>query len=268
MTIDPKPWMAEAFGRTADTYDQVVPMCGMFADDLLSVAAPQPGEAVLDVACGRGAVTIPLARAVAPAIVTAIDLSAGMIRQLALDLGERHIDNVTLRVGDAERLDVQPESLDLVTCGYGMQYLYNPGLFCTGVAAALRQGGRVVASIPLTMTAPWNVYNELVATYARRLVEPVQPGPPRPDVSALFEAAGLVEVEEATVARTFVLGTFDDWWAWTLSHGHRIFLDGLREPDREEFKRDAKDRMEPKRARAGYEMEWTTQIVVGRKGRD
>jgi ubiquinone/menaquinone biosynthesis C-methylase UbiE len=263
MTIDPKPWMAAAFDRAATTYDQVIPMCGMFAEDLLDVAAPQPGEVALDVACGRGAVTIPLAQAVAPAAVAAIDLSAGMIRQLAVDLARRHIGNVTLTVGDAEHLDLRPDSLDLVTCGYGMQYLYNPTAFCAGVAPALHRGGRLIASIPLAMTAPWNVYNELVPRYARRLVEPVQPGPPRPDLPALFGAAGLVEIAVSTVTRAFVLPTFDDWWTWTLSHGHRIFLEGLRSADREAFKRDAKGRMEPLRTPAGYEMEWTTQIVLG-----
>lgn len=268
MKIDPKPWMAEAFGRTADTYDQVIPMCGMFAEDLLDIAAPQPGEVALDVACGRGAVTIPLAQAVAPAAVTAVDLSAGMIRQLAIDLAARGIDNVTLTVTDAELLDLQPDSLDLVTCGYGMQYLYNPTSFCAAVVPALRTGGRLVASIPLTMTAAWNVYNELVPAFAPRLVKPVQPGPPRPDLPALFDSAGLVQIAESTVTRAFVLNTFDDWWTWTLSHGHRIFLDGLSELDREAFKRDAKDRMEPLRTTAGYEMEWTTQIVVGRNAPD
>lgn len=107
-----------------------------------------------------------------------------------------------------------------------------------------------------------------VPIYARRLVEPVLPGPPRPDLPALFDAAGLVDIAESTVTRAFELNTFDDWWTWTLSHGHRIFLDGLSEPDRDEFKRDAKDRMESLRTASGYEMEWTTQIVVGRKGPD
>lgn len=256
--------MAEAFGRAAATYDQVIPMCQEFAEDLVEVAAPLSGEAALDVACGRGAVTIPLARAVAPAQVTAVDLSEGMIRQLAADLEKQRVDNVELRVGDAERLDVRAESLDLVTCGYGMQYLYAPHSFCTGAVTALRAGGRLVASIPLAMAAPWDVYNELVRTYARRLVLPVQPGPPRPDLVALFSEAGLVDVTSSTVTRSFVLPTFEDWWRWTLSHGHRIFLDGLDAADRD-FKTEASRRMEGLRAAGGYELSWTTEIAVGRK---
>jgi ubiquinone/menaquinone biosynthesis C-methylase UbiE len=261
--VDPKPWLAEVFGRSAPTYDQVIPMCAEFAEDLLDIAGPRPEEAALDAACGRGAVTIPLARAVAPAKVIAVDLAEGMIRQLATDLHERGIDNVDLKVGNAEDLDVTAGSLDLITCGYGMQYLYDPARFCAAAVAALRPGGRLVASIPLAMTAAWNVYNELVSKYARRLVEPVQPGPPRPDLVVLFSRAGLIESRSSTVTRSFVLPTFEDWWTWTLSHGHRIFLDGLQPADRDEFRSDAFERMEPLRTAAGYELSWTTQIAVG-----
>lgn len=263
--VDPKPWMAEAFGRAAPSYDRVLPFCSEFAEDLLADAAPLPGEDALDVACGRGAVTLPLARAVAPGSVVAVDLSEGMIRELRAELEEQGVSNVDSRVADAERLDLEPLSIDLVTCGFGMQYLYEPERLCSSVERGLRSGGRFAASIPVQMEAPWDVYGDLVRRFASRLVEAVVPGPPRPHLVSLLTASGLQVHSERTVRRSFTLASTDDWWHWTLSHGHRVFLDGLTSDDREEFRSEASRLMEPHRADDGYEMTWTTQVVVASK---
>ena len=112
------------------------------------------------------------------------------------------------------------------------------------------------------MTAAWDVYGQLVARYARQLVEPVVPGPPRPDLQALMAAGGLEVVDARTVERSFVLADEADWWAWTLSHGHRIFLDGLSVADREEFREEAVGLMRPHVTEGGYPMVWRTEIVV------
>ena len=55
---------AGVFDRAAATYDAVgVPFFGPIAEGLVAALAPQPGERVLDVGCGRGAVLGRVARA-------------------------------------------------------------------------------------------------------------------------------------------------------------------------------------------------------------
>lgn len=59
------PRVADVFDALATTYDQTgMPFFRAVGARLVEQLAPQPGDRALDIGCGRGAVTIPLARAV------------------------------------------------------------------------------------------------------------------------------------------------------------------------------------------------------------
>jgi O-methyltransferase/aklanonic acid methyltransferase len=51
--------VAGVFGRSAASYDSVIPFFGTFGRLLVDAAALRPGERVLDLACGRGACALP-----------------------------------------------------------------------------------------------------------------------------------------------------------------------------------------------------------------
>jgi ubiquinone/menaquinone biosynthesis C-methylase UbiE len=55
---------AGVFSRVAPTYDTVIPFFQTFGRHLVAAASLRPGERVLDLACGRGAVLFPAALAV------------------------------------------------------------------------------------------------------------------------------------------------------------------------------------------------------------
>ena len=64
--MSPLSGVAGVFDRAAETYDAVgVPWFQPIAQGLVEELAVQPGEAVLDIGCGRGAVTFSLAEAAA-----------------------------------------------------------------------------------------------------------------------------------------------------------------------------------------------------------
>jgi len=76
----PEPWQLS--GNASERYerDLVPAMFGPWAHDLIALAAPQPGERGLDVACGTGIV----ARLMAPAVgatgkVVGLDGNPGML---------------------------------------------------------------------------------------------------------------------------------------------------------------------------------------------
>ena len=77
--------MAEYWnGRPADVWvteaERFDSMLAPFGRPLLTAAAPEPGERVLDVGCGNGAISLQAARAAGPrGQVTGMDLSAAML---------------------------------------------------------------------------------------------------------------------------------------------------------------------------------------------
>ena len=72
------------FDELAGEYDQHIPFFATFGRDLVTWCDLRPGQRVLDIAAGRGAVTGPAAQAVGPrGAVLAIDRSPNMLRALA-----------------------------------------------------------------------------------------------------------------------------------------------------------------------------------------
>lgn len=123
------------------------PLAGV-QGELLALAAPAPGEAVLDVACGTGVLAVAAAEAVGPAgRVLGVDLADAMVqasRQRAQDIGLGH---ATFERMDAERLNVPDASFDLALCSLGLMYLPDPDAALVELHRVLRPGGRVVLAV-------------------------------------------------------------------------------------------------------------------------
>jgi len=126
-------------GNAAELYERyAVPfVLGPWAPELVELAALQPGESVLDLACGTGVV----ARLVAPRVgttgqVIGVDLNAGMLavaRALPAPSGSA-IDWVQ---GSATALELPDRSIDVVLCQQGLQFFPEK-------LAALREMHRVL----------------------------------------------------------------------------------------------------------------------------
>jgi ubiquinone/menaquinone biosynthesis C-methylase UbiE len=116
---------------------------------LLEIAAAQPGEQVLDTACGTGLVTFPLAEAVTAAgCVVATDISQAMVDIVQRDSRERGLSQVEALRRDAETLDGLPDNtFDLVTCALGLMYFPEPERAMREVVRVLKPGGRAVFAV-------------------------------------------------------------------------------------------------------------------------
>src|SRR2546425_12174530 len=92
-----------------------------WAIDLLKLAAPIPGERVLDVACGTGIVARLAAKSVAPmGKVIGLDLNAGMLK--VARAASAGTENVEWREGNATALRLSDQTFDLVLCQQGLQF--------------------------------------------------------------------------------------------------------------------------------------------------
>lgn len=116
---------------------------------LIERAAPQPGERVLDIACGTGLVTFPLAERVGPeGRVVASDLSQRMVDIVAADAVARDYPRVeTMRASADAHPAIADGSLDLVTCALGLMYFPDTRAVMREVMRMLRPGGRAVFAV-------------------------------------------------------------------------------------------------------------------------
>ena len=109
----------------------------------LRLLAPQPGELILDVGCGDGALTARIAEA--GARVIGLDSSCEMVEAARA----RGVDAF---LADAEALDLQAQAerfglFDAVFSNAALHWMTDADAVATGIFAALKQGGRFVGEM-------------------------------------------------------------------------------------------------------------------------
>ncbi len=117
-------------------------------DLLLKMAAIQAGEKVLDIACGTGLVSFRAAEQVGErGSVLGTDISERMI-EMASKIGQqKEKSNVFFQRMDAEELQLENESFDVVICALGLMYVPDPIRAVNEMYRVLKPGGRVVAAV-------------------------------------------------------------------------------------------------------------------------
>jgi ubiquinone/menaquinone biosynthesis C-methylase UbiE len=179
----------------------VGPIFGPWAAELLADGTPSPGERVLDVACGTGAVTRLAAERVGTAgHVVGLDISPGMLamaRSLSAPWIEWHESSATT-------LPLPDGAFDLVVCQQGLQFFPDRPAALREMRRVLAAGGRVALSI-FCASAGHDVLTAAVAPHvgveaARLLLEPFNLAD-RAEIEALLVGAGFKDVTIRRVAR-------------------------------------------------------------------
>jgi ubiquinone/menaquinone biosynthesis C-methylase UbiE len=117
-------------------------------DLLLRMAAIQPGDKVLDIACGTGLVSFRAAEQVGlDGYILGTDISDRMIELAKKISQEKSITNIAFERMDAEQLTVADETFDVVICALGLMYVPDPLLALNEMRRVLKPGGRVVAAV-------------------------------------------------------------------------------------------------------------------------
>jgi SAM-dependent methyltransferase len=123
---------ASRFDRTADSYAEAARRRNW--DNLVAWCEPQPGDQVLDVAGGTGALADALAGRVAE--VTVSDISEPMLAYV-----NAPAKAVPAR---AEQLPFADDSFDLVACVRALHHVDSPTRALDEMARVVRPGGRIV----------------------------------------------------------------------------------------------------------------------------
>ena len=117
-------------------------------EKLLERANLQPGERLIDIACGTGLVSFPAAEKVRPTgFVLATDISDEMVKICAETAIEKKISNIQFKRMDAEELDVQDEQYNVALCALGLMYVPDPIKALKEMYRVIRPGGRAVAAV-------------------------------------------------------------------------------------------------------------------------
>jgi SAM-dependent methyltransferase len=128
------PWIAGDFGAIARNIG--VPE----AESFVARLALEPGARVLDIACGTGNVTIPLARR--GVMVTGLDMTPGLLEEARARAARDGLD-IRLDEGFAETLPYPDASFDVVVSMFGIMFSPFPETVASEMARVLRPGGRL-----------------------------------------------------------------------------------------------------------------------------
>jgi ubiquinone/menaquinone biosynthesis C-methylase UbiE len=167
-----------AFAGTADDYVRYrLPYPRAVLEGLLAEARLAPGGRLLDLACGPGRVSLPIADRFAE--VWALDLELEMIDAGRREASRLGITNVRWSVGRAETFEAPSAAFDLATVGEAFHRLDRPRVARLAFGW-LKPGGALVTlgfGVPNEAVAPWqhvltDVVEQFIGEPARRLGGP------------------------------------------------------------------------------------------------
>lgn len=200
-----------SFAVAADAYDRFmgrysVPLAPLLAD----LAGVAPGQRVVDVGCGPGALTGELVRRLGADAVAAVDPSEPFVAAAR----ERH-PGVEIHRATAEELPFPDDAFDAALAQLVVHFMTDPVAGLREMARVTRRNGVVAACVwdhaggqgPLSPF--WEGARELDPDIDD---ESTLAGARKSDLTRLFGAAGLREVEETTISVDVEHPTFDEWW--------------------------------------------------------
>jgi ubiquinone/menaquinone biosynthesis C-methylase UbiE len=192
----------EAEIDAASAYEQsfVPALFQQWAPRVAAAARLQPGQRVLDVACGTGVLAREAASRVGPAgLVAGLDRNRGM-----LAVASRLAPRVQWHTGTAETLPFPDASFDAVVSQFGLMFFSDPTRALREMLRVLVPGGRLaiavwdsVANIPAYAAEVALLERLAGPSAAHAVAAPFVLGDPK-ELTSLFVTAGVTNLAVAT----------------------------------------------------------------------
>ena len=235
-----------AFDVAADAYDSFMGRySSRLAPQMADLARVEPGQRVVDVGCGPGALTAELVARLGADGVAAIDPSASFVAAAR----ERH-PGVDVRLAAAEELPFADDSFDAALAQLVVHFMADPVRGLTEMRRVTRPGGSVAACVwdhagGHTPISPfWVVARELDPGVDD---ESDLAGAREGALGELFRQAGLQDVDETKLPVRGEHATFEDWWQpFTLGVGPAGSYFQQRTPEQQaELERRCREQLTP-----------------------
>ncbi|MGH3090972.1 MAG: class I SAM-dependent methyltransferase [Gaiellaceae bacterium] len=206
-------WQVGVWDGISQLYwTEIDPRFAPVVDGVIARAALRPGERVLDLGTGTGAVAAKAAAAVgSEGSVLAIDPSPEMVA-LA---GRRTGDAFRVEVGTAEAISADDESFDAALASLSLMYAIDRARVAAEIARVLRPGGRLAAAV-------WGGPDVSDIVLFQQTAGSFAPPPPVPGVGpgALADARPFledlsrsrIEARVETEVTEFEFASFDAAW--------------------------------------------------------
>ena len=179
----------------------------------VELAKVQPGEHVLDLACGTGLVTYYASEAVGPSgSVIGLDVSTGMLAQAEAKKPKHKLQNVSFYKHSITELDtlnaLRGKLFDLVTCCSALVLLPDAAGALNQWVTFLKPGGRLITDV----THPDNLIGGLALERVGIALERPLPGYRLPfqkaqDLRDVMQSAGLHSVDVKLISLMDVQGS-------------------------------------------------------------
>jgi SAM-dependent methyltransferase len=222
--------------------------------------SPRAGDTVLELAAGVGDTGFDAVARERCRLISS-DFSPAMVAAARRRGAERGLGNVDYRVIDAERIELEADSVDGVLCRFAYMLMPDPATALAETRRVLRPGGRLALAVWGDM---WrNPFFTIVAISLTRhghLPPPEPPGPPvfsmaKPErTTALLEAAGFASVRTEEVPVSWELPDADEYVNLISDTAGPLglALRGLSGTDREAIKADVETALAPFATERGY----------------
>jgi SAM-dependent methyltransferase len=200
-----------SFAVSASAYDRFMGRYSVrLAPEFAEFAGVSDGQRVLDVGCGPGALTSELVARLGPDAVSAVDPSESFV-----DAARDRHPGVDVRLAAAEDLPFDGGQFDAALAQLVVHFMADP-------VAGLREMGRVTRPDGIVAACVWDHGGgqgplSLFWKAARELDPDVAdesdlPGAAEGGLAELFQAAGLLRIEDTVLSVTVEHPTFDEWW--------------------------------------------------------
>jgi SAM-dependent methyltransferase len=184
------------------------------ATPFVRFAGVQPGESVLDVGCGTGAVAEAIAALSASTVVTGIDPAEAYI---AFAQAQHAGGRARFEVGDAQQLRFADRSFARALSLLNLNFIPDARKALQEMARVTQPGGTVAAAV-------WDYGHgmEMLRTFWDEAVALNQEAEPRDErhmrftedgeLATLFEECGFDEIASSAITIDTPFSSFDDYW--------------------------------------------------------
>lgn len=230
---------------------------------MVEALAPQPGETILELASGAGQTGFAAAGALGDdGRLISTDFAPNMVQAARAESERLGLRNVEHRVLDAERMDLEDDSVDGVLCRWGYMLMADPEAALRETRRVLRDDGRLAISVwGAPQDNPWAA---IPGAALREQTGAAPPDPTDPGIFAmadpdrtrsLLTAAGFEVRRMEEIPLSWRFEDLDAYWGFLLNLAGAIAVAIAALPEEEQgaLRARVEEASEPYRTDGGYD---------------